>query len=128
MQLALHDAGRKPEDVSYVNAHATATIQGDIAEGQAIAMLVGKATPVSSLKGHMGHAMAASGVLESIACVKMLQHAVLLPTLNLETPDEACGTINALQTKVEQPVSLIVKNSFALGGINCSLVLQAYEE
>jgi len=128
MQLALHDAGKKPEDVSYVNAHATATIQGDIAEGQAIAMLVGKVTPVSSLKGHMGHTMAASGVLESIACVKMLQHAVLLPTLNLETLDEACGTINALQTKVDQPVSLIVKNSFALGGINCSLVLQAYEE
>jgi len=127
MQLALQNAGKKPEDVSYVNAHATATLQGDIAEGQAIAMLVGKATPVSSLKGHMGHAMAASGVLESIACVKMLQHGVLLPTLNLETLDENCGAINVLQTRLEQAVSLVVKNNFALGGINCSLVLQAYE-
>ena len=128
MRLALRNAGKKPEDVSYVNAHATATIQGDIAEGLAIAKLVGKATPVSSLKGHMGHTMATSGALESIACVKMLQYAVLLPTLNLEAIDEACGGINALQTKTEQPVSLIVKNNFALGGINCSLVLQAYEE
>lgn len=125
MREALDTAGLAPEDVSYVNAHATATTQGDIAEGNAIAMLVGDTTPVSSLKGHLGHTMAASGALECIVSVQMMLTNTLLPTLNLETPDPACGRINFLQGPVEQQVSSIVKNNFALGGINCSLVLRA---
>ena len=127
MREALELAGVAPEEISYVNAHATATVQGDIAEGRAIAMLVGGKAPVSSLKGHMGHTMAASGALESVACVQMLRRQVLLPTLNLEHPDPECGAVDFLRVNSERPVSVIVKNNFALGGINCSLVLRVYE-
>jgi 3-oxoacyl-[acyl-carrier-protein] synthase II len=128
MREALQYAGVAPEEVSYVNAHATATIQGDIAESKAISMLVDKATPVSSLKGHMGHTMAASGALETIACVRMLERQILLPTLNLEEPDPLCAGGALLQQAVNQPVSIIVKNNFALGGINCCLVLREHND
>jgi 3-oxoacyl-[acyl-carrier-protein] synthase II len=128
MREALECASIPPEAVSYVNAHATATIQGDIAESKAIAMLFGNKTPVSSLKGHIGHTMAASGALESIACVRMLQHQLLLPTRNLEEPDPACDGIELLRDSATRPVSVIVKNNFALGGINCSLVLRGYDD
>ena len=128
MQEALEGAGITPEEVSYVNAHATATVQGDIAEGRAIAALLGNKPPVSSLKGHMGHTMAASGALESVACVEMLRRQILLPTLNLEEPDPRCGEIHLLRANTKLPVSVIVKNNFALGGINCSLVLRGYND
>lgn len=126
MREALDNAGLRPEDVSYVNAHATATLQGDIAEGQAVALLFDGTVPVSSLKGHMGHTMAASGALECIACVHMLRNGVLLPTLNLDTEDPQCGAIHLLTRPRSQSVAVIVKNNFALGGVNCSLVLRSY--
>ena len=128
MRDALEIAGVTPEAVSYVNAHATATIQGDAAEGKAVAMLFGCGTPTSSLKGHMGHTMAASGALESIACVRMLREGELLPTRNLDEPDPACGGINLVRAVTKTPVSVIVKNNFALGGINCTLVLRGYDD
>ena len=68
MRRTLDDAGVQPQDVAYVNAHATATEFGDMAEGQAIEAVFGQSTPVSSFKGHLGHTMAASGALESILC------------------------------------------------------------
>lgn len=124
MRQALDDAAVSPRDICYVNAHATGTELGDIAEGRAIEMLFGRNTPVSSLKGHMGHTMAASGALETIACVAMLRAETFLPTRNLTTPDPRCGAINLLQNPVAASGGLIVKNSFALGGVNCSLVLR----
>lgn len=127
MLNALHDAGLQPEDISYVNAHATATIQGDMAEGRAITMLVGNRAPVSSLKGHMGHTMAASGALESIACVSMLRRRVLLPTLNLDNADPQCGAADLLFKPRNQHATVIMKNNFAMGGVNCSLVLRSCE-
>ena len=128
MREALETASIAPEAVSYVNAHATGTVQGDIAESKAIAMLVGENAPVSSLKGHMGHTMAASGALETVACVHMLQKQMLLPTRNLENPDPQCAGVSLLQQAESRPVSVIVKNNFALGGINCSLVLRGHDD
>lgn len=128
MRQALERAGLEPGDISYVNAHATATVQGDIAESRAIAMLFGNAMPVSSLKGHMGHTMAASGALESIACVSMLREQTLIPTMNLDQPDPECGGINLLRDIRRGPVSAILKNNFALGGVNCCLVLRDYHD
>lgn len=124
MRAALDDAGIRPEDVEYVNAHATGTELGDIAESQAIAALFGGKIPVSSLKGHLGHTMAASGALETIAVLEMLRHKLLLPTLNLVTPDSRCSGIYLLQKKIGTSGILAVKNSFALGGINCTLVVR----
>lgn len=128
MAAALKDAGIHPADVAYVNAHATATEYGDIAEGQAIATLFGERTPVSSLKGHLGHTMAASGALESILCLAMLHLSVAFPTYGLHTPDARCGNIRHITTAPVRLRGPILKNNFALGGCNCSLVLDSFHE
>jgi 3-oxoacyl-[acyl-carrier-protein] synthase II len=128
MRQALDDAQVKPEQVDYVNAHATATEQGDIAECEAIAAVFGNATPVSSLKGHLGHAMAASGTLELAACVEMLRRGVLIPTLNLEQIDPRCANVQHVQAVAERPITTIIKNNFALGGVNSSIILRRYQQ
>jgi 3-oxoacyl-[acyl-carrier-protein] synthase II len=126
MRLALDDAGLAPDQVDYVNAHATATLQGDIAESEAIAALFGSQVPVSSYKGHMGHAMAASGSLELLATLELMRKGCLVPTLNLENVDLACGGIRHLTAIEKAPVAIFVKNNFALGGVNSSIVVRRY--
>lgn len=129
MQSALEEAQLGTKDIDYVNSHATATLAGDSAEGQAIEKLFGAYTvPVSSLKGHIGHTLGASGALESIACIAMMQKNCLLPTLHLTEPDKACGKLDHVQKLRPQPLRHCVKNSFAMGGIYCSLVLSRYQE
>jgi len=124
MAGAIRHAGISAKEVDYVNAHATATIQGDIAESQAIRAVFGKHAPVSSLKGHIGHTMAASGPLELIACIQMMHHGQLIPTRNLETPDPECNGITFVRSVQRIPVRTILKNSFALGGINSTIVIR----
>ena len=126
MQLALNDANIKPEEIDYVNAHATSTKQGDIAESEAISELFGDDTPVSSFKGHLGHTMAASGALESIALVEMINRGCLIPTLNLENIDDACSNIRHIFELQTTSIKTAIKNNFALGGINSSLVIRRY--
>lgn len=126
MRLALADADMKPADISYVNAHATSTELGDIAESEAISQIFGNTVPVSSLKGHLGHAMAASGTLELAACIEMMRRGVLVPTLNLENIDPRCAKVKLLQEVTTQEVSTIMKNNFALGGVNSSIILRRY--
>lgn len=124
MQLALEDAGLPPAEVGYVNAHATATVQGDIAEAEAVARIFGDRVPVSALKGHLGHAMAASGALELIAAIGMLRRGVFVPTRNLERADPACAGIRHVRGLEEKRPDVIIKNNFALGGINTSIVVR----
>jgi len=128
MELALAEAGLNAADIDYVNAHATGTVQGDEAESRAIGDLFGAHTPVSSLKGHMGHAMAASGALELIACVKMLCTGQIIPTRNLDNPAVGCSAV-ALPRQIEnKDLQTIIKNNFALGGVNCAIVLRRFFE
>lgn len=128
MALALEEAGLSPADVDYVNAHATGTMQGDEAESQAIGELFGSRTPVSSLKGHIGHAMAASGALELIACVKMMRSGKIIPTRNLDNPAVECSGV-ALPRQIQiMNLQTIIKNNFALGGVNCAIVLRRFFE
>ena len=126
MRLALEDAGFEAGDIDYVNAHATGTVLGDIAEARAIEALFGNRPPVSSLKGHMGHTMAASGALELIASMCMMREGTVLPTLNLHTPDPACGDLNLPGIAKSQKITTAIKNSFALGGVNSVLVIRSY--
>lgn len=126
MQLALADAGIGADEVDYVNAHATATEQGDVAESEAIFRIFGDRVPVSSLKGHMGHTMAASGSIELLACVGMMRRNVLVPTLNLQNVDPACSPLNYLRQAESGSVKVVIKNNFALGGVNSSIVLRSY--
>lgn len=128
MRQALDDAQVKPEQIDYVNAHATATVQGDIAECEAISCVFGRSTPTSSLKGHLGHAMAASGTLELAACIEMLRQGVLIPTLNLENIDPLCANVQHVQGVTSRPLAMVVKNNFALGGVNSSIILRRYPQ
>ncbi|BCS88436.1 beta-ketoacyl-[acyl-carrier-protein] synthase family protein [Pseudodesulfovibrio sediminis] len=128
MELALDEAGTVPEDVDYVNAHATGTDLGDIAESQAIASLMGKIPAVSSLKGYMGHTMAASGALETIATLYMLKNGLVFPTRNLLHVSPGCEGVNHITAKTHRSISIALKNNFALGGINTSLVIRRYND
>jgi 3-oxoacyl-[acyl-carrier-protein] synthase II len=128
MRQALDEAQVKPDQVDYVNAHATATVQGDIAECEAISGVFGRSTPTSSLKGHLGHAMAASGTLELAACIEMLRRGVLIPTLNLENIDPLCANVQHVQGVTHRAVATVVKNNFALGGVNSSIILRRYPQ
>lgn len=127
MRLALEDAGVEPGQVDYVNAHATATEQGDIAECAAIAEVFGGQTPVSSLKGHLGHTMAASGAIELAACVGMLTRELLVPTLNLDEVDPLCACVLHPEAVQRRALNIVIKNNFALGGVNSSIILRRYQ-
>jgi 3-oxoacyl-[acyl-carrier-protein] synthase II len=127
MTKALSDAGIDSSDVDYVNAHATGTLQGDIEESNAIYEVFGGNVPVSSLKGHIGHTMAASGSLELIASIHMLRKKEVIPTLNLENIDDLCKIINLIQRLEKKEIKCILKNNFALGGVNSCLIIRSYE-
>lgn len=122
MQHALRDAGVQAKDIDYVNAHATATLQGDKEEAEAIEMVFGDRVPVSSLKGHLGHTLGASGALELIASLAMMADSQILPTRNLEVVAPDCRGIWHVQEPISKEINLIVKNCFAFGGINAGLV------
>ena len=123
MRLALADAGIAPDDLDYLNAHATGTLQGDIAEAEAIRRLVGDKVPVSSLKGHLGHTMAASGTIELSASIGMMRRGELVATRNLQQIDEDCRGICHLQHNCEKPIKYMLKNNFAMGGINSTVII-----
>ena len=124
MECSMRQARLHAEDVDYVNAHATATIQGDIAEAQAISVVAGDKVPASSLRGHLGHTMAASGAMELIASIQMMHYGILIPTRNLVTPDPECNGVDFVITPREIEVNIILKNSFALGGINSTILIR----
>lgn len=128
LRRALADAGVEPGQVDYINAHATATIAGDISEAEALAeVFAGLQVPVSSLKGHMGHTLAASGALETIASLEMMRAGRLVSTLNLETPDPGLPVLfHVPAAGLEKKVTCFVKNSFAFGGVNAVLIIKEY--
>lgn len=126
MGAALQEAELSVKDVDYINAHATGTEQGDIAEANAISSMAASNVPVSSLKGHLGHTLGASGAMESILVLEMMQRGELLPTLNLEQVDPECGDINLINNSMTCPVKTVLKNNFALGGVNVAIVYQQW--
>jgi 3-oxoacyl-[acyl-carrier-protein] synthase II len=123
---ALRSANLKPKDIDYINAHATATIQGDKEEAYAIASIFGKDAPVSSLKGYFGHTLGASGSIELIASLMMMQKSRIYPTLNLEEPDKECSEIFHVMKTLDRNMEVILKNCFAFGGINAALICKKY--
>jgi 3-oxoacyl-[acyl-carrier-protein] synthase II len=125
MELALEDAGVPAAVVGYVNAHATATEQGDIAETHATARLFGSRVPVSSLKGHIGHTLGACGAIESWVTIQMLNSDWYAPTLNLENVDERCGELDYIARGGRRAqCEYAMNNNFAFGGINTSLLFR----
>lgn len=128
MELALNDAGVSAHAIGYVNAHATATEQGDIAESQAMQRLFGPRIPVSSLKGHLGHTLGACGAIESWAAIEMMNHDWFTPTLNLNSVDERCGELDYLMRGAGRELSCeyVMNNNFAFGGVNTSLIFRRH--
>jgi len=124
MQSALGQAGCTIDEIDYINAHATGTKLGDIAESRAIKQLCSDKIPVSATKGFTGHTLAASGVMEVIFCLLMMEHNVIIPTLNLENIDPDCAGIFHVQKKINKSLNRVMTNSFAFGGINATLVLK----
>jgi len=124
---ALRDAELEPAQVDYVNAHATGTRQGDVEEAAALREIFADRVPVSSLKGCLGHTLGASGAIELAACLAMMERGVVLPTHNLERPAPDCEGIWHLQRAEPRRLDVILKNSFAFGGINACLVLRRHE-
>jgi len=123
MNQALNTAGVIAKDIDYVNAHATGTIHGDAEEAAAIARVFGANTPVSGLKGHLGHSLAACGALEAIASIQMMQKSIILPTRNLVEIDPSCSQIRHVQKLEQKKVRAVLSNNFAFGGMNASLIL-----
>lgn len=124
MRLALEEAELEPGAVGYINAHATGTAAGDVAESLAIGEVFGQRVPVSSTKGHTGHTLGACGSIETIFCLLMLREGFLVPNRNLEEVDPKCAQLNFLRGDLRNAqADIILNNNFAFGGINTSLVL-----
>ncbi len=128
MRMALEDAGISAGQIDYVNAHATGTQQGDSAEAEAIAEVFGGEVPVSSFKGHLGHSLAASGALELIGCVGILEQQRVIATRNLQKVAEECSTICHIDASEKRPVRYILKNNFAMGGVNSTVILRSVHD
>ncbi len=128
MKLALAEAGLKPSDIGYINAHGTATGKGDTVETAAIRELFGEKTPyVSSTKGATGHMMGAGGITETITCVKAIETGVIPPTINLNEVDPECAGIDLVpNTAKNAEISYAMSNAFGFGGQNSSVIVGKY--
>lgn len=110
------------KEISYINAHATGTLQGDRSEAEALRRYFRGSVPVSSLKGALGHTLGASGSLELILTLEMMKRGLILPTLNLKEPSEDCAGLDHVMQVREKPLNCFIKNAFAFGSINASIL------
>jgi 3-oxoacyl-[acyl-carrier-protein] synthase II len=128
MANAIRDAALDPGEIDYINAHATSTELGDIAETVAIKRALGEAArtvAVSSTKSMTGHLLGAAGVVEAIFSILAIRDGVLPPTINLENPDPRCDLDYVPLTARQAKVRVALSNSFGFGGTNGSLVFRA---
>lgn len=129
MSLALKDAGLKPEDIGYINAHGTSTPLNDKSETAAIKTVFGEhayRVAISSTKSMTGHMLGASGAVEAAACVKVFEHNILPPTMHYSTPDPDCDLDYVPNhPRAAQPMHAM-SNSFGFGGHNATLILSRY--
>jgi 3-oxoacyl-[acyl-carrier-protein] synthase II len=131
MRRALAEAGLRPEDVDYVNAHATSTPVGDREEVGAIKAVFGEHAyrmPVSSTKSMTGHLLGAAGVVELIICIQAMRTGIIPPTINYEEPDPECDLDVVPNRARPGEVRVALSNSFGFGGHNVSLIARKWEE
>ncbi|HEV8447233.1 MAG TPA: beta-ketoacyl-ACP synthase II [Gemmatimonadaceae bacterium] len=127
MRGALKDAHVEPHEIQYVNAHGSSTPLNDPTETRAIRSVFGDHAPklqVSSTKAYYGHALGASGAMETAICAMALEREWLPPTLNLEDPDDGCDLDYIPAVGRDSRVDYMLNNSFGFGGINAALVLK----
>lgn len=130
MQAALADARLNPDDIQYINAHATGTPVGDVAECYAVCRVFGPGrgrVAVSSTKASIGHLLGASGAVELIACIQAIRHSVAPATITLENPDDDCCEIGHLKGAAQDmPIERALNNSFGFGGHNACIIVSKY--
>ncbi|MDB4974896.1 MAG: beta-ketoacyl-ACP synthase [Myxococcaceae bacterium] len=124
MKLALRDAQVDKAEIGYINAHATATEVGDIAESLATYKVIGDATPISSTKSFTGHTLGACGAIEAAFCIAMMHEEWVAPNRTLDRVDERCAPLDYVGKEPRQlKTRITMSNNFAFGGINTSLIL-----
>jgi 3-oxoacyl-[acyl-carrier-protein] synthase II len=131
MQLALDHARVSPDEVDYINAHATSTDIGDLCETRAIKEVFGEQAynvSISSTKSMTGHLLGGAGGIEIAACALAIRDSVIPPTINLENPGEGCDLDYTPNVAREKKVRVALSNSFGFGGHNATLVATAFEK
>ncbi|HLW40603.1 MAG TPA: beta-ketoacyl synthase N-terminal-like domain-containing protein, partial [Brumimicrobium sp.] len=132
MKLAIEEAGISPDEVDYVNLHATSTPNGDMNEIKALDAVFNKRKElmVSGTKSMTGHLLGAAGAIEGILCVKSLMHQLVPPTINVKNFEPACkGTYTfPVDKAVKTDVKYVLSNTFGFGGHIATLLLKKYEE
>lgn len=130
MRRAIHKAGLSPRDVDYINAHATSTDLGDVAETVAIKKVFGEYAyqiPVSSTKSMLGHLLGGSGGVEAVATILMMQNQMIHPTINLDNPDPECDLDYVPHRARPYNIKVALSNSFGFGGHNACLIFKEYK-
>lgn len=128
---AMKDAGVNPEDVTYINAHGTATPLNDKYETMAVKTAFGEASKkvmVSSTKGHTGHLLGAAGGVEAVACIKAIEAGIVPPTIGYKVKDEECDLDIVPNVARKADVKYAMSNSLGFGGHNSSILFKKYEE
>jgi 3-oxoacyl-[acyl-carrier-protein] synthase II len=131
MQRALRDAGVRPEEVDYINAHGTSTPYNDVNETLAIKRVFGDhayRVVVSSIKSMIGHTLGAAGAIEGVATILSIKHGIAPPTINYEYPDPDCDLDYVPNKARELPIRIALNNSFGFGGTNATTVFRSYGE
>jgi len=131
LTMAMGDAGVTPEDIGYINAHATSTPIGDSSETRVIKLAMGEEQahkiPVSGTKGATGHCLGAAGAIEAMFTTLAVYEGVLPPTINYEVPDPECDLDYVPNTSRKADVRVAVNNSFGFGGHNACVVFRRFE-
>jgi 3-oxoacyl-[acyl-carrier-protein] synthase II len=128
MRMTLRDAEVNPEQLDYINAHATSTPAGDINELNAIKQVLGehaKKVSISSSKSMSGHLLGAAGALEAVVTIKALENGLVPPTINVENLDPECDLDVTPNQAKERPIRVAMSNSFGFGGTNASLLFKS---
>lgn len=125
LELCLKNGGITPDQIQYINAHATSTHIGDIREAQAIARIFGdRSVPVTSTKSQTGHEMWMAGASEIIYSMLMMKNDFIAGNINFENPDEETACINVVPERQETHFDMFLSNSFGFGGTNSTLIVK----
>lgn len=131
MQRAIEDAGIRPENIDYINAHGTSTHLNDLTETMAIKTALGEVSNhvrVSSTKGNTGHLLGAAGAVEAIITTKAMEEEMIPPTINYRVKDEECDLDIVPNEIVKEKVEIAMSNSLVFGGHNASIIIRKFEK